>query len=190
MSKQITSITGREVSIRRIEGSDLFELRAMPAVVILDRQNVDRLVQRIRDVQKWTGHPNLDEDETRVEAMGNILRQSPGMTVDAVAEHLAAVLPATLEELQAEVREVNELNGWFDTERPFSADVALLHSEVSEMYEGYRKGDLVNVREELADVFIRVLDTAERYGVNLRAETERKLAKNRERGYKHGGKVE
>jgi len=97
---------------------------------------------------------------------------------------------ASLEEIQQEIREINEMNGWFDKDRPFSADVALLHSEVSEMYEGFRHGDWENVHEELADVFIRVLDTAERHGINLRREVERKLAKNRERGYRHGGKVE
>lgn len=37
-----------------------------------------------------------------------------------------------------EVNEVNVANGWFEEDRPFEADVALLHSEVSEMFEAYR----------------------------------------------------
>lgn len=155
---------------------------------------------------------------------------------------------ADLSELQKEVREVNELNGWFDTERPFSADIALLHSEVSEFFEALiRLGGADNEGEELADIFIRLLDTAERLGFtltlgerhevlipsaqgvhylisqayegfrnadeaategNLRAaaqmvsdvatryhvdlldEVRKKLERNRQRGYRHGGKVE
>lgn len=96
----------------------------------------------------------------------------------------------SLQEWQAEVREVNELNGWFDKDRPFSADIALLHSEVSEAYEGFRNDDPENVDEELADVFIRLMDTVERRGTNLAEEVRKKLRKNRERGYRHGGKVE
>lgn len=41
---------------------------------------------------------------------------------------------------------------------------------------------------ELADVLIRLLDTCERRGVNLAAEYERKVAYNRTRGHRHGGK--
>lgn len=95
-----------------------------------------------------------------------------------------------VQDLQRQIREVNEANGWFDQDRPFSADIALLHSEVSEAYEGYRNGDTANVHEEMADVFIRLLDTCERWGVDLVTETERKIERNRQRGYKHGGKVE
>src|SRR3546814_20542620 len=44
----------------------------------------------------------------------------------------------TLSDWQAEVREVNEANGWHDTERTFGDGTAPLHSEVSEMVEAYR----------------------------------------------------
>ena len=96
----------------------------------------------------------------------------------------------TIYNLQRQVREVNEANGWFDKERPFAADIALLHSEVSEAYEGYRNNDWANVHEELADVLIRLLDTAERHGVDLERQAMEKLERNRQRGYRHGGKVE
>lgn len=96
----------------------------------------------------------------------------------------------TLRELQAAVKEVNQLNGWFDDPRPFAADVALLHSEVSEMYEGHRNHDIDNRNEEAADILIRLLDTAERYDIDLLGETLKKLERNRTRGYRHGGKAE
>lgn len=94
-----------------------------------------------------------------------------------------------LERLEKAVREVNYQNGWFDEDRDFSADVALLHSEVSEAFEAYRKNDWDNLAEELADVFIRLLDTVGRYNVDLAAETIKKIKANAGRGYRHGGKV-
>ena len=112
----------------------------------------------------------------------------------------------SLEEMQLEVREVNEDKGWYDQHRSFGDDVALLHSEVSEMYEAYRRwglddatpagniSDLADLPKpeglgsEIADVFIRLLDTAQRAGIDLRAEYERKLAYNRTRPYRHGNK--
>ena len=94
-----------------------------------------------------------------------------------------------LRDMQAQVRQVNEANGWFDRDRDFAIDIALLHSEVTEAFEGYRNGDHCNVDEELADVLIRLLDTAERFSTDLPSEVAKKLEKNRQRGYRHGGKV-
>lgn len=124
------------------------------------------------------------------------------------------------------VREVNERNGWHDDARPISADIALLHSEVSEAYEAYRdggldatveyrnpvtdnyaivpKGDIndytwrnqgivgkpLGVASELADILIRLLDTADRLEVDLVEEFTNKMKYNATRGYKHGGKKE
>lgn len=74
---------------------------------------------------------------------------------------------STLKEMQQEVAAVNRANGWFDQTRPFSADIALLHSEVSELHEAFVNNDTANVAEEFADIFIRLLDTAERTGIDL-----------------------
>ena len=101
-------------------------------------------------------------------------------------------------DMTSEIREVNEANGWFDTERSFGDDIALLHSEVSEAYEAWRQwgtrdathaGKPEGVGSELADVLIRTLDTAYRAGVDLEAEYRRKIAFNRTCGYHHGGKA-
>lgn len=109
---------------------------------------------------------------------------------------------------QKRVAEVNFANGWFDGDRRFGEDIALLHSEVSEALEEYREHgledatqgeaqNLVNgfvcpkplgVGSELADVLVRLLDTCERTGIDLEFEFERKLQYNTTRGYKHGGK--
>lgn len=93
-----------------------------------------------------------------------------------------------LDSMTREVRTINHTNGWDDQPRTFGDDVALLHSEVSEMLEGFRKGDDANVAEEAADVLIRLLDTCGRYHIDLAAEYARKCEKNRARGYRHGGK--
>lgn len=121
-----------------------------------------------------------------------------------------SVMPRkSIEDYQAEIREINEANGWFDSERSFGDDIALLHTEVSEMYEAYRNwlfDDATaqavasitgedpqlpkpeGVGSEAADVLVRLLDTCERQGIDLRFELERKLRYNRTRGHRHGGK--
>jgi NTP pyrophosphatase (non-canonical NTP hydrolase) len=127
--------------------------------------------------------------------------------------------PKTLHGMQADVRAVNEANGWHDTERTFGDTIALLHSEVSEAFEAYRDWGLEDVTvdehekrcfgthgdgeycswlngpikpegvgSEFADILIRLLDSVERHGIDLEAEYQRKLAHNRTRGYRHGGK--
>lgn len=47
-------------------------------------------------------------------------------------------LDLTLEAASAYVYAVNLVNGWYDEQRTFGEDVALLHSEVSEMLEEWR----------------------------------------------------
>lgn len=124
--------------------------------------------------------------------------------------------------LAEEINEVNVANGWFEGDRSFGDDVALLHTEVSELYESYRNRepkawlrhaddcihaplnkirDLLPHREgctcspkpegagsEAADIFIRLLDTCLRHDINLGQQYRRKIAYNRTRGHRHGGK--
>ena len=100
-----------------------------------------------------------------------------------------------------EVRDVNTANGWRGGDVApisFGELVALLHSEVSEALEAYRDrgfeswyrddGKPEGVGSELADVLIRLLDTADRVGVDLASAYVEKLAHNRGRSWRHGGK--
>lgn len=67
--------------------------------------------------------------------------------------------------------------------------LALIHSEVSEALEAFRKDDLPNLAEELADVCIRVFDLAEWLEIDLSQEIEDKMAINEQREHMHGKKA-
>jgi len=70
--------------------------------------------------------------------------------------------------------------------------LALVHSEISEALEAYRKritDGPNNFGEELADAVIRVFDMAEGLGIDIEAEILRKHEYNKTREYRHGGKA-
>lgn len=134
-----------------------------------------------------------------------------------------------LNEWADEIYEINKANGWFDKERSFGDDIALIHSEVSEALEEYRRNDIEDttlskcldkeekqhpghtrhwlaqnhftrdtsnhickpegVGSELADIIVRVLDTAKRLDIDMNFEMQRKVNYNKTRGYRHGNKL-
>lgn len=84
--------------------------------------------------------------------------------------------------LQKVIYDINVANGWFEDERTFHDDIALLHSEVSEMLEAYRDHGIEDVTgewadgkqpkpegfgSEAADVVVRALDTAQRRDIEI-----------------------
>ncbi len=110
----------------------------------------------------------------------------------------------TIKELGQEAHEINAANGWevfspsdwnqhilknLNATRFLMTHMALVHSEVSEASEAVRHHDRENFDEELADVMIRVASIAHGLDVNLEAAIVAKLAKNRTRGHRHGGKA-
>lgn len=62
----------------------------------------------------------------------------------------------------------------------------LIVSEVAEAHEALRKDDEDNFKEELADVAIRLADLCGGLDIDLEAEIEKKMQKNKDRPYKHG----
>jgi NTP pyrophosphatase (non-canonical NTP hydrolase) len=120
----------------------------------------------------------------------------------------ASSLEIAIGATQRRIHEINEAKGWYETQVEFLPAMALLHSEVSEAVEAWRNWGLLDqtpdgivvedgratlpkpegVGSELADVFIRLLDDADLFGIDLAAEVERKLAYNAVREYRHGGK--
>lgn len=126
--------------------------------------------------------------------------------------------PVTLNDLINEAHRTAVLKGWWGdaaadalvTGNPVDAyedrnlyeQVALMHSELSEAVEELRNGRGVTevyynegkpgkpegFPIELADVLIRIFDTAGRYGIDLPAAIDMKLKYNQSRPYRHGGK--
>jgi len=67
--------------------------------------------------------------------------------------------------------------------------IALIHSEVSEAMEAYRKKNMDGkdgFAEELSDVVIRILHLAGIYKIDLEKEILKKLEKNKEREWEWG----
>jgi NTP pyrophosphatase (non-canonical NTP hydrolase) len=91
-----------------------------------------------------------------------------------------------------------------DDKVTFGDRIALIHTELSEALEAFRVVGLEGVQcnyqrldegkkpegvpSELADVVIRVADLCGTYGIDLQSAVKEKLAYNRTREYRHGGK--
>lgn len=110
----------------------------------------------------------------------------------------------SINQLGREAHEINVGNGWDtftvgswpypsieskENVRFLCTHMALVHSEVSEATEAIRACDRANFDEELADIVIRVASIAWGLGTDLDAAIIAKLAKNRTRGLRHGGKA-
>ena len=136
----------------------------------------------------------------------------------------------TINELIEEAHATAVSKGWWEgqDERKFSEQIALMHSELSEALEEWRKwglvetqttedGDVIQpgtlyfitpksgltvaeqsdagdckpegIAAEFADVLIRIFDTCGRYGIPLEEALKVKMAFNKTRPHRHGGKL-
>lgn len=123
-----------------------------------------------------------------------------------------------LNELAKEAHQIAVEHGWWSPEPSFGDLVSLMHSELSEALEEYRAGNRIRpgqptpmvyysgggyvatdttecckkpegIAVELADCIIRILDWAGKEGVDMDAIIREKMAYNRTRPYRHGGKL-
>jgi len=131
-----------------------------------------------------------------------------------------------ISDLIRESHETAKAKGWWNQEpaRSLPEQIALMHSELSEALEEYRKfgvggghhggaahgtdlydglsceeGDVViplwsgkgkpeGIAAEFADVLIRIADTCGKYDIPLEEALKAKLAYNKTRPHRHGGK--
>lgn len=120
---------------------------------------------------------------------------------------------STIKELQKTIHHDNCARGWWDdVELPLrvmaersrltaTEKLMLVVSECSEALEEIREGhplDEVRIGDggkplgfptEIADAVIRLLDLADACNIDLEAVIDQKLAYNRTRGFRHGGKL-
>lgn len=93
-----------------------------------------------------------------------------------------------LRSIQNKLHDSAKEAGWHDKIREFGTGIALIHSEVSEALEGYRKGlqddhlpERPMAEVELADAIIRILDEAGLRGYDVAGALAEKFAYNQER---------
>lgn len=115
-----------------------------------------------------------------------------------------------IQEVKKEIHE-NAINkGFWNKEHNFCEDIMLIVTELSECVEAHRTNDFAKIEEfengtedyktefeknikdtvedELADAFIRILDTAEGWGIDVLKHVELKMQYNKKREYLHGKK--
>ncbi len=115
------------------------------------------------------------------------------MSVTQNESWFASGIPVHLDELATELHAQNVAKGWWNSPAGHSVDdlnvcatkIALIHSEVSEMLEGLRKGhaddhlpDLTMEEVEAADILIRLFDYAGARGLRLNEAFVKKLVYN------------
>ncbi len=86
-----------------------------------------------------------------------------------------------------EVREMADAKGFSATEERIWEMLALIHSEISEATDAYKKGgSLDEVGEELIDAIIRILHFLSMLGVDAEELYQQKMEKNWARPYRFG----
>lgn len=124
-----------------------------------------------------------------------------------MADKSAAQMKVTSTYLNTLAKEVHDnavKHGWWEKEKFFPEIMALVHSEVSEALEEYRKGSAPvsiyydknsdepdspqGIPIELADAIIRILDYCAYAHIDIDRALLLKHEYNKTRSYRHGGK--
>jgi NTP pyrophosphatase (non-canonical NTP hydrolase) len=175
--------------------------------VAISREEIETLVREVTDqVEKIL---NLERQLQDAEDIYNRANERYAKVSEEFGPMNERGFPQTLRQWAEYVWEQNEYLGWHDGRDridSFKDDalaicmkIANIHAELSEALEEVREGQLEiyyhddNPKPEgfgieLVDAIIRIMDLAQSLGVDLQECFERKMAFNKTRGYRHGGK--
>lgn len=156
----------------------------------MNPQSVEYLIGRVEDGEK------------RIRELEAELASSKGQNFDRAK---------TLTTLRDEAYENAKAHGFHDVGRTVGDAMMLLCTEVAEAFEAYREGAVVNetkyegsptfkgtdgklykpvgVPSEIADVLVRCFDFCGEHDIDIERVVLEKMAYNRSRPFKHGGKA-
>lgn len=94
--------------------------------------------------------------------------------------------PSDLNAYMAQVRELVDAKGFSSDEASIWQMLALIHTEISEATDAYKKGHSYDeVGTELADAIIRILHLCSALGVDIEALYQAKMIRNWQRPYRY-----
>jgi NTP pyrophosphatase (non-canonical NTP hydrolase) len=79
----------------------------------------------------------------------------------------------TFQDWQEECFKIADEHGWHEKEITVPEIVSLLHSEITELYEAFKKNDMDNFIEEMADIAIRNFDHTKYLCINLTEQVQK-----------------